>query len=142
MSQPQLPDYKLPEMMNRPQKKEEKKNLQIKSLMNKSKIDDFRLSAAIYTLAEILRDSRRFRGESSGGISKKKIRRTAFRVRRREVRERTHRISDASVFTHTSEFVRSKTHSRRKTRRGGVFSCSLNSAGRDARQNSEIRVHY
>jgi len=63
-----------------------------------------------------------------------------FFTRRREVRERMRRISDGSVFTHTLEFVRSKTHTRRKTWRRVFLLVKL--VERDARQNSEIRVHY
>lgn len=55
-----------------------------------------------------------------------------FFARGWEALERTHRISDASVFTHNSEFVRSKTHARRKTWRR-VF-LLVKPVGRDARQ--------
>lgn len=80
--------------------------------MNKMKIDDSRLSAAIYTLAaDISRLCQSI--PTAGGFSKSVE--EQFSACRREMRERAHRISDASVFTHTSEFVRSKTHARRKT---------------------------
>lgn len=104
------------------------------------RIDDFGLSAAIYTPARDIS-----RSVSSVSAERRQVNfernvEEQFSARRQEVRVRMHRMSDASVFTHTSEFVRSKTHTRRKTWRRVFLLVKL--VGRDARQNSEIRVHY